>query len=156
LEKLAVNSIINPLTALLDGRNGVLLFNYALSRTMRLLLAETSLVLRSLPELQGMPNLRLKFGPDRLETLVVSAANTTAENVSSMLADVRAGRQTEVEYINGYIVKRGEELGIRCAMNYLVMQMVRGKSNMTKREVADEVPMVGSEEFETRKMMMKL
>ncbi|KAL9088314.1 MAG: hypothetical protein Q9165_006239 [Trypethelium subeluteriae] len=156
LEKLAINSIINPLTTLLDGRNGTLLFNFALTRTMRLLLAETSLVLRSLPELQGMPNLRLKFSPDRLETLVVSAANATAENVSSMLADMRAGRQTEVEYINGYIVRRGEELGIRCAMNYLVMQMVLGKATMAKQEITEYVPMVGSEEWNSRRSRMKL
>ena len=156
LEKLAINSIINPLTVLLDGRNGMLLFNYALSRTMRLLLAETSLVLRSLPELRGTPNLRLRFGPDRLETLVVSACNATAQNVSSMLADVRAGRQTEIRYINGYVVRRGEEMGIRCAMNYLVMQMVEGKAQMTSREVRDETPMVGSEEREVREEKSKL
>ena len=146
LEKLAVNCIVNPLTVLLDCRNGSLLFNYALSRTMRLLLGEISLVLRELPELQGTPNLRLKFSPDRLETLVVSVANATAENISSMLADVRAGRQTEIEYMNGYVVRRGEEMGIRCAMNYLVMQLVQGKKQITGQEMREEVPMLGSEE----------
>ena len=156
LEKLAINCIINPLTVLLDARNGSILFNYALTRAMRLLIAEISLVFRSLPELQGTPNLRLKFSPDRLETLVVSAANATRENISSMLADVRAGRQTEIEYINGYVVRRGEELGIRCAMNYLVMQLVQGKKQLLTREVRDEVPMVGSEEREMRNERSKL
>jgi len=141
LEKLAVNSVLNPLTALLDARNGSILHNFSLTRTMRLLLAETSLVIRSLPELQNIPNIHTRFSAQRLETLVVSVANTTRDNISSMLADVRAGRQTEVEYINGYIVKRGEELGIKCVVNYATMQMVIGKSSMTQREVRGEVQM---------------
>jgi 2-dehydropantoate 2-reductase len=139
LEKLAVNSVLNPLTVLLDNRNGSILYNFAITRTMRLLLAETSLVIRSLPELQNIPNVNTRFSAQRLETLAVSVANTTRDNISSMLADVRAGRQTEVEYINGYIVKRGEEMGIKCVVNYAVMQMVVGKSAMTQREVRGEV-----------------
>ncbi|OAL05634.1 hypothetical protein IQ06DRAFT_265864 [Phaeosphaeriaceae sp. SRC1lsM3a] len=142
LEKLAVNCIVNPLTVLLDARNGSLLYNYALTRTMRLLLSEISLVIRSLPELQYIPNVQSRFDPGRLETVVVGVANRTKDNISSMLADARAGRQTEIDYINGWIVQRGEELGIRCLMNYMVMQMVKGKSVMISREVGDGVPLV--------------
>lgn len=138
LEKLAVNSVLNPLTVLLDARNGSILYNFPITRTMRLLLAETSLVIRSLPELQNIPNVATRFSAQRLETLVVSVANTTRDNISSMLADVRAGRQTEVEYINGYIVKRGEEIGIKCVVNYAIMQTVIGKSAITQREVKGE------------------
>ena len=138
LEKLAVNSVLNPLTVILDARNGSILYNFAITRTMRLLLAETSLVIRSLPELQNIPNVATRFSAQRLETLVVSVANTTRDNISSMLADVRGGRQTEVEYINGYIVKRGEEIGIKCVVNYSTMQMVIAKSTMVQREVRGE------------------
>lgn len=140
LEKLAVNSIINPLTVLLDSRNGSILYNYALTRTLRLLLAETSLVLRSLPELKALPNTSQRFSPERLETLVVSVAYKTRDNISSTLADVRAGRMTEIKWINGYIVRRGEELGIQCVCNYMMMQTVLGKYAMIKRELLDEVP----------------
>lgn len=143
LEKLAVNSIMNPLTSILDNRNGSLLYNFPISRTMRLMLAETSLVMRSLPELRGIPNVPHRFSAERLETLVVSVSDKTRDNVSSMLADMRAGRQTEIEYINGYIVKRGEELGVKCVVNYAIMQTVIGKALMLQREAADEVPVEG-------------
>lgn len=138
LEKLAVNSILNPLTALLDVRNGDILYNNGVNRTMRLLLAETSLVIRSLPELQNIPNVATRFSSQRLETLVVNVAHTTRDNISSMLSDVRSGRTTEIKYINGYIVKRGEELGIKCVTNYSTMQMVLGKSAITRREKTGE------------------
>ncbi|GAM87160.1 hypothetical protein ANO11243_051810 [Dothideomycetidae sp. 11243] len=137
LEKLAQNAVINPLTVLLDTRNGALNYNFALTKVTRLLLAEVSLILRSLPELQGLPNLATRFSPERLETLVVAIATKTGRNISSMLADVRGGRPTEVKYINGYIVKRGEELGASCLCNYLVMQTVIGKAKMVGDERRD-------------------
>ncbi|KAI7218046.1 hypothetical protein KC333_g3843 [Hortaea werneckii] len=140
LEKLAVNSILNPLTALIDSRNGDILHNFALTRTMRLMLAETSLVIRSLPELHALPNVAVRFSASRLETLVVSVAHQTRDNISSMLADVRGGRRTEIEFINGYIVRRGEEMGIKCVVNYAMMQAVLGKSLITQREFGDDVP----------------
>ncbi|KAF2482161.1 ketopantoate reductase PanE/ApbA C terminal-domain-containing protein [Neohortaea acidophila] len=139
LEKLVANSVVNPLTALLDNRNGALLYNFALTRTMRLLLAETSHVITHLPELRGLPGLEQRFSTERLETLVVGVANKTKDNISSMLADVRAGRKTEIEYINGYIVKRGEELGVKCLVNYAIMQTVIGKAQMLQRETRGEV-----------------
>lgn len=148
LEKLAVNAVVNPMTALLDARNGNILFNDSFSRSYRLLLAEISLVIRSMPELQHLPNVNKRFGPERLETLVVSVARKTGENISSMLADVRRGQQTEIKYINGYIVKKGEELGIRCTLNYLMMHLVMGKQNMIRREKAEDAPFVGFEKPE--------
>lgn len=146
LDKLAMNAIINPITSLMDMRNGALLYNFALTRAMRLLLGEISLVIRSLPELSHLPNVGTRFAPDRLETLVVGIADRTRNNISSMLADTRSGNLTEIQYINGYIVKRGEELGITCYMNYLMVQLVRGKQQLISYEKQDEFPIAGTEE----------
>jgi 2-dehydropantoate 2-reductase len=141
LDKLAANAIINPLTSLMDSRNGALTHNFALTRAMRLLLGEISLVIRSLPELSSLPNVATRFSPERLETLVVAIANRTSNNISSMLADTRAGNLTEIKYINGYIVRRGEEVGVTCYMNYLVVQLVRGKQQLISLEKQDELPL---------------
>lgn len=142
LEKLVVNCIINPLTVMLDARNGSILYNYSLTRVMRLLLSEIAAVIRSLPELQHIPNVQQRFDTGRLESVVVGIANSTRDNISSMLADVRAGKQTEIDYINGYIVKKGEELGIKCFMNYMLMHMVKGKRAVISFEMGDGVPFV--------------
>jgi 2-dehydropantoate 2-reductase len=145
LEKLAVNCIINPLTVMMDARNGAILYNYALTRSMRLLLSEISLVIRSLPELQYIPNVQQRFDPGRLETLVVGMANKTKDNISSMLSDVRGGKQTEIDNINGWIVKKGEEQGVRCLMNYMMVNLVKGKRNLIQLEMAEGVPFVNTE-----------
>ena len=141
LDKLAVSCIINPLTAILDCKNGALLCNFYFTRVIRLLLAEISIVIKSLPELKNVPNVNMRFDTVRLERLVSSIANTTAENYSSMVQDFRSGRQTEIDYINGYIVKRGEEMGIHCVMNYMLMHMVKGKNKATTQDKADMLPL---------------
>ncbi|KAF2709695.1 hypothetical protein K504DRAFT_455379 [Pleomassaria siparia CBS 279.74] len=145
LEKIAVSCIIQPLTVMLDARNGAILYNYALTRSMRLLLSEISLVIRSLPELQYIPNVQQRFDPGRLETMVVGFANKSKNNISNMLADLRAGRQTEIDYLNAWIVKKGEEQGVRCLMNYMMVNLVKGKETMIRLEIAEGVPFVDRE-----------
>lgn len=140
LEKLAMNCIINPLTVLYDCRNQELLDNDNFRRVIRLLLGEISLVIRSLPELQGIPNVVMRFSPDRLEHMVFNLSRKTGENLSSMLQDVRAGKKTEIDYLNGYIIRRGEKLGITCVLNYMVLQMVKGKGYLQRTRDEAELP----------------
>ncbi|KAK5937321.1 2-dehydropantoate 2-reductase (Ketopantoate reductase) (KPA reductase) (KPR) [Knufia obscura] len=128
LEKLVSNCVLNPLTALLDVQNGSMLENPHLTAVQRLLIAEISLVIRGLPELEGIPNARRRFSPARLENLFRAISKKTASNSSSMREDVRKIRSTEINYINGYIVKRGEEQGIKCVLNYMIMQLVKSRT----------------------------
>ncbi|MCJ1383264.1 hypothetical protein MMC17_006377 [Xylographa soralifera] len=135
LEKLVGKAIVDTLTAVFNCRNGDLLDNFGVTRVMRLLISEISLVIRSLPELQGIPNLDLRFSPSKLEHLIVSLVKTSASQKSSMLQEVERGIMTEIDYSTGYIVRRGKDLGIRCVMNYMLMQMVKGKQNMESRKI---------------------
>ena len=41
-----------------------------------------------------------------------SVLHSTAENECSMLADVKAGRETEIDALCGQVVSRGESLGV--------------------------------------------
>ncbi|KAF7502666.1 hypothetical protein GJ744_005279 [Endocarpon pusillum] len=128
LEKLAINCIVNPITALMNVPNGSLFGNSSLSKVSRLLIAEISAVMRGLPELEGVPSVRVRFSPERLETLYIGVAHRTAQNSSSMREDIRNGKDTEIDYINGYIVRRGEEMGLKCVLNYMLMLLIKGKS----------------------------
>lgn len=140
LEKLVTNCILNPITAILNIPNGSMLDNASISRIQRLLLAEISLVLRNLPELEGVPGVNARFSPARLETLCNSLAKRTAQNSSSMREDVRRLIPTEVYYINGYIVRRGEQLGIKCVLNYMLMKLISAKTEIAVGKEPDIEP----------------
>ena len=143
LEKLAVNCVINPLTAMFDCTNGELLYNFAATRSFRKILQEFCQVVRRLPELQGIEGLQDRFRKGLLEKRVVSIAEKTSLNTSSMLQDVRKGRKTEIDYLNGYITNRGLQLGIPCPVNSLIVQMIKAKQAIKDREIKGFIPFDG-------------
>ena len=55
-----------------------------------------------------------------MQTGVLTAANT-----SSMRSDVRQGRRTEIDYINGYLVRVGLRHGIATPVNRMLTERVR-------------------------------
>lgn len=150
LEKLAVHAVIHPLTVLFDCPNGALQNNGSASRVYSLLVAEISLIIRSLPELQGIPNVEMRFSPKRLVSMIHGIIDSTSKNISPMLRDSRAIRLTDVYYINGYIVRRGEEMGIKCVMNYMVMQMVQAKTSIWRGFMNRSLPVRSLENSEAQ------
>lgn len=132
LFKLAANCVLNPLTAILDVRNGVIKENPDLQPLILRLLQEISLVFRSLPEIRNLPDdQKDRFSVPSLEALVMDTIEKTAGNSSSMREDVRKGRATEIEYINGWILRRARDLGIECEANAGLMQLVLAKSRLS-------------------------
>jgi 2-dehydropantoate 2-reductase len=98
-EKLAVNAGINAVTALARVDNGALVDGPA-GGTARTAARETARVARQ----QGVD-----LDPEECAERVASVAETTAANVSSMRADVEAGRPTEIDAINGAVVERAAD-----------------------------------------------
>lgn len=121
LEKLALNAFCNPTCALHDAKTGFLVTMPALRRAI---LTEISAVVLALPELQGVPGVRERFAIDRLEETVRYILTQNAETTCSMVWDMRAGRETEVRFINGYWVRRGREVGVATPVNEELLQAV--------------------------------
>ncbi|GFF76233.1 2-dehydropantoate 2-reductase [Aspergillus lentulus] len=121
LEKLAVNAFCNPLCALHDAQNG---FLFTLPEIRRALLTEIANVVLSLPELRDVPNIRERFSVDRLEGTVNDILAKTAKTTCSMVWDRRAGRETEIWFINGYWVRRGKDVGVPTPINERLMEEI--------------------------------
>jgi 2-dehydropantoate 2-reductase len=112
--KLLVNAVVNPLTALFRVKNGDLPGDPVRLRLMKALFRETLAVL----EASGM---RADGGEwDRLLDVI----RLTAENRSSMLADVEAGRPTEIEAINGGVVRLARKAGVAASLNEAVAALI--------------------------------
>jgi 2-dehydropantoate 2-reductase len=139
LEKLVMNAMINPLTAILDCKNGELFCKGPVMKVMRLLLQEAVQVLQSLPEIRDStePEIQGCFSIQKLGQKVVDIAQKTAENTSSMLQDVRAGKETEIDYINGWIVEKGKAFGVECDYNAKLLDMVKSGQKIGTDEIRD-------------------
>lgn len=58
--------------------------------------------------------------------MVQKGASAPGKHKASMFQDVEAGRQTEVDFMNGAIVHWGEKLGVPTPLNKAVWQLVKG------------------------------
>ncbi len=113
--KLAVNCVINPLTAIHNIDNGALL-SEKFSVQITNLLTEVIEVSRS----QG-----IHFTLSGLQKVVKEVARATATNCSSMRSDILSGAVTEIDYINGYIHLLGESNQINTSENTQLWRQVR-------------------------------
>ncbi|MGJ8691985.1 MAG: ketopantoate reductase family protein [Thalassotalea sp.] len=114
-QKLAINCVINPLTALYDVPNGELSkAKYQLQIVD--IIKEFIAVAKSQ---QVIFNLNL------LHQQILSVAKATALNSSSMRSDVAKGIKTEIDFINGYIVTLGKKNNITTPVNRLLCQQVQ-------------------------------
>jgi len=111
-----VNAGINALTAILRVSNGALLEHEGSRRLMREAVREAFKVAR---------RKRIKLLYDDPVAKAESVCEATAENRSSMLADVLSGRRTEADAINGAIVRYGENLNVKIPVNAMFLDIIK-------------------------------
>lgn len=117
--KLAINCVINPLTAIYDIDNGqVCAQNYSTSITN--ILEEVILIAR-----QDGVNFDLKA----LTALILDVAQNTATNCSSMRSDIHNNRATEIDYINGYVVNIAKKFNLNAKHNAQMVKQVKSLSH---------------------------
>ncbi|MDD2215647.1 MAG: 2-dehydropantoate 2-reductase [Eubacteriales bacterium] len=114
-DKLLVNVGINPLTGLTGLCNGDLLKYTELEVLLEAAVAEAAEVARAI-------DIHLHLQDPVAHTKEVCLA--TASNKSSMLQDLTNNRQTEIEMINGAIVKEGYRVGVPTPVNATLTNLV--------------------------------
>ncbi len=118
--KLVVNCAINSLTAILRVPNGELL-NRPEALTMM------NAAAREAAAVAAAKGILLPFADPAARTREVAQA--TAANRSSMFQDILRGAMTEVEAINGAVVREGQRLGVPTPVNETLYQLVKMLSN---------------------------
>ncbi|MEM1623726.1 MAG: ketopantoate reductase family protein [Sulfolobales archaeon] len=121
--KLAVNASINALTAVLGVPNGYLVKVPELASATRLVAEEVAEVAK---------RVGIELPADPAEE-AIRVAEKTAENISSTLADLRKCRKTEVDYINGAVVKLGRDLRVPTPYNELLYYLIKSLEVVCRR-----------------------
>jgi 2-dehydropantoate 2-reductase len=122
--KLVSNVAINPISALTGLRNGELLHDPDVVTIVEQVVSETVAVMQA----AGVPAVAddyLRHARDVMEG--------THDNLSSMLQDIRRGRRTEIDAINGAVVRLGDELGVPVPTNRWLAAFVRHREADARR-----------------------
>lgn len=127
-DKLLVNVGINALTALTDMKNGELLDYPETLRLMEALVSEAAEVARK-------KGIRIEGDPLEQTKSMVEA---TRANRSSMGQDIDYRRQTEIDAINGAVVREAEKFGLSVPFNRAVTDLVKAieKRFRTSKEIS--------------------
>jgi len=114
--KLIINVGINALTAITRLPNGKLTEFEGTKRILRDAVTEATRIAK---------RKRIKLIYDDPLAKVEAVCESTSANISSMLQDVLRKKRTEIDFINGVIVRLGQELGIAVPTNKLLVDLVK-------------------------------
>lgn len=127
IEKLMVNSCINPITSIVDCINGELNSLDGVEELFRSIIAEgIKVFFLVMPILSQNKSAKQILDVERLVLHVVNVGTIVNKlNSSSMHEDTLHLRTTEIDFINGYIVKLGEQAGLSTDVNKTITLLVK-------------------------------
>jgi 2-dehydropantoate 2-reductase len=148
-KKLAANCVINPLSAIYHCTNGELLLEPTFPELQNDIITEVAAVMtRTMEQQQPHQDIEnFSNNSDRgllssqssllspssqeitttklLREFVMQVIQDTKDNKSSMYQDITKGQKTEIHHLNGYIVRKGRELGLECPANEYLCDRIR-------------------------------
>lgn len=117
MTKLAINAVINPLTALHQVKNGELI-NPQYLKLANDVLKEVKLVAKKMD---------IPLKRSQLYDRLIEVIKDTRDNYSSMYQDIKFNRPTEINEINGFLVTQAEDLHLSVPRNKALLQAVLNK-----------------------------
>jgi 2-dehydropantoate 2-reductase len=118
--KLAINCAYNALSALTQLPYGELVKHAGVAETLLAVIDEC----RTVASAAGIAL------PQDLYEDTLAISQSMAGQVSSTAHDVARGRRSEIDFINGYVVREGERLGVETPVNRLLHSLVTVKDAM--------------------------
>lgn len=113
--KLVVNCAYNALSALTRMPYGRMIQQDGVEAVMRDVVAECRAVVAA----SGVA-----LAPDILDA-VLGLAAMMPEQFSSTAQDLRRGKPTEIDHLNGFVVRKGSELGVPTPANRVLLTLVK-------------------------------
>lgn len=114
-EKMCWNCVFNPLTVLIDDKVSQALDRSEMKSVISNIVSEVSAVAMA----QRVPL------DDDIAEKVIQWSEEIRDIHTSMYDDWKAGRPTEIDYLNGYIAQKGREFGIPTPLNEALTSMVK-------------------------------
>ncbi len=122
-EKMCWNCVFNPLTVLIDDKVAKALEHPELLRVVHQIVEEVAAVAAAV---------KVPLAPDMAEK-VVRWTQEIRDIHTSMYDDWKAGRPTEIEYLNGYVARLGREHGVPTPVNDALTALIKTITEREKR-----------------------
>jgi 2-dehydropantoate 2-reductase len=129
--KFIFNSVMNPVGAIMQGVNAA---RYDVPEVRALIddmVAECIRVAEAL-------GVRLEFDPMYLVKKIRAGEAPLTKHAGSMAQDIEAGRETELEAMTGYVVRKAKELGVPVPVTESVYRMAKGVEYAARAKRAGE------------------
>ncbi|AUM73971.1 ketopantoate reductase family protein [Paracoccus jeotgali] len=126
-KKLVINCCFNTICGLLDCTVGETMHDPETARIFDALIAELSAVAAA----KG-----IGITPAAARSYLEEVGRDAASHVPSMAIDLRAGRQTEIECLNGAILREGARLAIPTPTHALIYNLIRAREQISSRRQA--------------------
>ena len=126
--KLIINAAINAPATLLQVRNGDLAATEPGKGLIHQIVEECLNVVRA-------KGIELIF--DDPEGQVIAVCQATAQNINSMFQDIRAGRKTEIDFINSAVAREAKVCGVDARTNETLALLVKSLEETAGARVSD-------------------
>ncbi len=123
--KLMLNMTVNPMTALRFHPSGFVGENPHAQSIIRMLVAEAVAVAAA----DGVT-----FDAEAVISSIMQSARALATGRASMCQDIRAGRRTEIDFINGSVVRLGRQYGIPTPCHELMVDLIHAREDRNDTE----------------------
>jgi len=124
--KAAINSVINPITALFKVKNGDIIENPYLWSIAKIMAAENKALLE-------------KMGYNfNVENDIYETCRVTSKNISSMLQDLNSGKRTEIDSISGELIRKGEKYCMDMLLNKVFLNSILFLENKKDNKQGDQ------------------
>lgn len=118
--KLLYNSALNPLGALFGATYGELVQNMNSKKIIENIIKEIFYVMK----LSGYETY-WESDEEYIHDFYEKIVPPTYKHESSMLQDIRSGRATEIDFLNGAVLKMADKLNVKIPINEMIVNMVK-------------------------------
>lgn len=122
------DSAVEPVCLLLEVPYSGLLQNASARKLISSLLEEIVSVLRLMPEIGRAEGYHELLDLDRAQKALYRRILHHRGRESSLVGDIRRGHPVNVDYLNGYFLRRAHSLGVQVPTNKMMWDLVKAKN----------------------------
>ncbi|ETS03534.1 2-dehydropantoate 2-reductase [Trichoderma reesei RUT C-30] len=140
LPSVILDSVVEPVCVLMEIPYAGLQRNPAARRMMQRLLAEIVSVVDNMPEVEGSATIRDFIRGNRIQQYIYSRIMARRSASSDLARQIQNGLPTDIDYLNGFFIRRGHQLGIQTPTNLMIRDMIKAKHSLAIERLNSYIP----------------